>query len=209
MDVGGTTYLQEFARFGYGGSSDGGTLQLTGHERDHSSVGDGSAHLPDYFHARYYDPRRGRFLSIDRLVGTLSLPQSLNRYAYVANTPLYMIDPSGLCGTRRGEEICPGTNIITMRGSAADDPVAALNAHYAILAQLHAEDVNRSRRAGYDTYRQTRLERFANELFAKIEDELAYPCGHHGPNFRCGIVQIGDLVTAEMPWWAPAAMKRA
>jgi RHS repeat-associated protein len=45
--------------------------------------------------ARYYDPRRGRFMSPYPLGGTVGNPQSLNRYAYVVNDPENLTDPSG------------------------------------------------------------------------------------------------------------------
>jgi RHS repeat-associated protein len=50
----------------------------------------------DYAFARYYDSRLGRFLSPDPYLGALSNPQTLNRYAYVANNPLNITDPTGL-----------------------------------------------------------------------------------------------------------------
>ncbi|WP_026371041.1 RHS repeat-associated core domain-containing protein [Kallotenue papyrolyticum] len=86
-------------------------LNYTGQRRD------GTGLL--YYHARYYDPALGRFLSADTIVpgsGALTLwpsdataaplfgqqnvpgpqnPQTLNRYAYVINNPLNNIDPSG------------------------------------------------------------------------------------------------------------------
>ena len=48
-----------------------------------------------YYHARYYDPTLGRFISPDRLVPEPGDPQSLNRYAYVHNNPLKYTDPTG------------------------------------------------------------------------------------------------------------------
>jgi len=45
--------------------------------------------------ARYYDPDLGRFLSLDPRLGSLSMPQTLNRYAYCANNPLNRVDPTG------------------------------------------------------------------------------------------------------------------
>ena len=50
--------------------------------------------LYDY-HARYYHPALGRFISADTLVPSPGDPQSLNRYAYVRNNPLKYTDPSG------------------------------------------------------------------------------------------------------------------
>jgi RHS repeat-associated protein len=75
-----------------------------------------------YYHARYYDPALGRFLSADSIVpgaGQLTAaphdataqaawaaggggpgdPQDLNRYAYARNNPLRYTDPDGHCGT--------------------------------------------------------------------------------------------------------------
>jgi RHS repeat-associated protein len=53
---------------------------------------------------RVYNPRLYRWLSPDPLAGDITNPQSLNRYAYVMNNPMNMIDPLGLegeCGPGR------------------------------------------------------------------------------------------------------------
>jgi RHS repeat-associated protein len=47
------------------------------------------------FNARFYDPAVGRFLSADTIVPRPSDPQSLNRYAFVRNSPLVRVDPTG------------------------------------------------------------------------------------------------------------------
>ncbi|MFZ0304507.1 MAG: RHS repeat-associated core domain-containing protein [Terracidiphilus sp.] len=61
----------------------------TGKERDAESGN-------DYFGARYYASSMGRFMSPDDGTGVrLTNPQSLNRYAYVFNNPLMLIDPTG------------------------------------------------------------------------------------------------------------------
>jgi HNH/ENDO VII superfamily nuclease len=44
---------------------------------------------------RIYDPLLGRFLSADRLVDNLADLQSYNRFSYVGNHPLTLVDPSG------------------------------------------------------------------------------------------------------------------
>lgn len=49
-----------------------------------------------YAHARYYNPRLGRFMSTDPLSGSTQYPQTQNRYAYVTNAPSCFTDPSGL-----------------------------------------------------------------------------------------------------------------
>ena len=90
--------VQEFAPFGAGGTSDGGALQFTAHERDAANLAAGAVGIPDYFHARYYDADWGRFLSVDPIVDiktNLRNPQGWNRYAYVRNNPLRFVDPTG------------------------------------------------------------------------------------------------------------------
>jgi RHS repeat-associated protein len=48
-----------------------------------------------FYHARYYDPQLGRFVSPDPIVQDPTDPQTLNRYAYVRNNPVNLVDPSG------------------------------------------------------------------------------------------------------------------
>ena len=45
--------------------------------------------------ARYYDPVTARFLSNDPVWFTPGTPQMFNRYAYVLNDPVNMVDPNG------------------------------------------------------------------------------------------------------------------
>jgi RHS repeat-associated protein len=47
------------------------------------------------FPAREYSPVLGRFVSADTIVPRPGDPQSLNRYAYVSNSPVIRVDPSG------------------------------------------------------------------------------------------------------------------
>ena len=46
---------------------------------------------------RYYVSNQGRWLTPDPLVGDVTNPQSLNRYAYVLNRPTTLTDPTGRC----------------------------------------------------------------------------------------------------------------
>jgi RHS repeat-associated protein len=48
-----------------------------------------------YLGARYYDAQTGRFISPDSIIPDIENPQSLNRYSYVLNNPLTLIDPTG------------------------------------------------------------------------------------------------------------------
>jgi RHS repeat-associated protein len=63
--------------------------QFTSYERDNESGN-------DYAMARYYVNRLGRYISPDLVAGSVANPQSLNRYIYAANQPLYLTDPLGL-----------------------------------------------------------------------------------------------------------------
>ena len=65
------------------------TLKFTGHERDLEADG------LDYMHARHCGPQIGRFTSADPIVGNPEEPQSWNRYAYVRNNPIKLLDPDG------------------------------------------------------------------------------------------------------------------
>lgn len=67
-------------------------LKFTGHTRDTGRNGGLSL---DYMHARYYSANAGRFLSVDPDLGKIQAPQSLNRYAYVRNSPANATDPTG------------------------------------------------------------------------------------------------------------------
>src|SRR6266498_431986 len=51
----------------------------------------------DYAEARYYGSAYGRFTSVDPAMGSArkSMPQSWNRYSYVLNRPLSLVDPTG------------------------------------------------------------------------------------------------------------------
>jgi RHS repeat-associated protein len=63
--------------------------KFTSYERDTESG-------LDYAMFRYDSTRIGRFTSPDPLAGSIGNPQSLNRYAYVLNDPVNLVDPLGL-----------------------------------------------------------------------------------------------------------------
>ena len=48
-----------------------------------------------YMNARYYVPEIGRFASADTIIPDQANPQAFNRFSYVRNNPLNLIDPSG------------------------------------------------------------------------------------------------------------------
>ena len=64
--------------------------KFTTYERDADSEGG-----LDYANARFDSTRIGRFMSLDPLAGIIGNPQSMNRYAYVMNDPINLVDPTG------------------------------------------------------------------------------------------------------------------
>jgi len=48
-----------------------------------------------YLFARYYDLSIGRFYALDPELGSLSMPQTTNRYMYCTNNPLIYTDSTG------------------------------------------------------------------------------------------------------------------
>ena len=48
-----------------------------------------------YLRARWYDQNNGRFNRLDPFIGNNSDPQSLHKYTYTHNDPIYGIDPTG------------------------------------------------------------------------------------------------------------------
>ncbi len=83
---------------GNGYQAEGVRQKFTGYERDTETN-------LDYAQARYYANLLGRFTSVDPLhaSGVITDPQSWNRYAYVGNRPLKIIDPSGLLWARHND----------------------------------------------------------------------------------------------------------
>ena len=76
---------------------------------------------------RNYASTQGRWLAPDSYMGSydLSNPQSMNRYAYVLNNPLSLVDPTGLdCGDSNGTDIgdVGGTGIEVGGGCNPPDP---------------------------------------------------------------------------------------
>ncbi len=69
-------------------------MKFTGHERDLASLA-GTGDDLDYMHARHESPVTGRFLSVDSHQGESTSPQSWNRYAYVRDSPLKLVDLIG------------------------------------------------------------------------------------------------------------------
>jgi len=77
----------------YGGDTQPPGITLTNYKYTDQEF-DPETALYNYV-ARLYDPVIGRFMTPDSIVPNPYDPQSLNRYAYARNNPLYYTDPSG------------------------------------------------------------------------------------------------------------------
>jgi RHS repeat-associated protein len=102
VGTGGDTLAQRFDAFGKRRNADwspdaAGVRATDSHflERGYT----GHEHLDNvrliHMNGRLQDPVLGTMLAPDPMLGSLLNPQSLNRYAYVANNPSSLIDPSG------------------------------------------------------------------------------------------------------------------
>jgi RHS repeat-associated protein len=83
--TGGRTTAQGYS------ASDGVRQKFTGYEADVETA-------LNFAQARYHSTAQGRFTSADptTLSVDIGAPQTLNRYSYVMNDPLNLIDPSGM-----------------------------------------------------------------------------------------------------------------
>ncbi len=70
-------------------------MKFTTYLRD-SGVGETSL---DYAVYRHYNSGHGRFMSVDLLGGHVTVPQTLNKFAYAYGDPINTIDPLGLDGS--------------------------------------------------------------------------------------------------------------
>ena len=101
--------------------------QFTGKERDvESSL--------DYFGARYYSARLGRFTGVDPLLnsGRPGAPQSWNRYSYSLNNPLTFTDPTGLYVCQGTKDECSGfkTTLESIRQTLEESSLDRKSAKY-------------------------------------------------------------------------------
>lgn len=96
---------------GLGYTTDNIRQQYTGYERDQESG-------LDYAQARYYNPKHGRFTSVDPLTASASIrnPQTFNRYSYVLNSPYKFTDPLGLAAQRSSGGLFCGAEFNSCRG---------------------------------------------------------------------------------------------
>jgi RHS repeat-associated protein len=95
---------------------------------------DAKASLMDYS-ARWYSPSVGRFTTPDTYEGNLSVPGTLNRYAYVGNNPVNYVDPTGHDSVSIGvsaTNVTVGQSVtVSASSSYYVAPYRALYIHYA------------------------------------------------------------------------------
>ena len=75
-----------------------------------------------YYRARYYEPTLGRFVSMD----PAGMPDGVNRYAYVGNDPVGMVDPSGMVATVRLWNTSADISGLFPNGTLSDVPTGGL-----------------------------------------------------------------------------------
>jgi len=83
--------------------------------------------------ARYYDPEVGRFLSLDQMELQIFNPMQLDRYAYVGNNPVNLIDP---LGTQSLRSYIATAFVGLQTAPAASQLAIALGASYAVASVL-------------------------------------------------------------------------
>ena len=96
--------------FAYGQPRVQGSVQYVNLSTDYRFTGQRSEEaalggLYDYG-GRFYWSAVGRFLSVDSVVPRPGDPQSLNRYSYVRNNPLRLVDPSGNTDCAANDDAC-------------------------------------------------------------------------------------------------------
>ena len=106
-------YGEEIPRTGYG--ADAVRKKFTGYERDSETD-------LDFAQARYQSSALGRFSSPDPIILNLKVsnPQGWNKYIYVLNNPLWLIDPTGLIWGRSGNKVQWFDNEDAMKGAGFD-----------------------------------------------------------------------------------------
>lgn len=105
FDPGGTVKAQsDYLPFGQPLTPSGNlpAQRFTGQERDSETT-------RDHFNARSLIVRAGRFGSVDPIQGSPGQPQSWNRYAYVHNNPLGLVDPTGMKADEKEDKECRTT----------------------------------------------------------------------------------------------------
>lgn len=71
-----------------------------------------------HMNGRVYDPRIGRFIQADPIVGSPDMSQNYNRYVYVFNNPLAYADPTGLDKADCGKSGCGSASSNSATGGA-------------------------------------------------------------------------------------------
>ena len=125
--------------------------RYTGKEKDDTGL--------YYYGARYYDDALGRFLAADSILPDVYDPQQLNRFAYVRNNPIKMVDPDGhfavlgllVSGAVSGA-IAAATDWgiqVAANLAATSEPHTADTLYQAMVTDVHWEEVAVSASIGF------------------------------------------------------------
>jgi RHS repeat-associated protein len=210
-----TLYYQEQENFGGQNLIRPEPMRFTSHERDY--LGHWNAYDEeqlDYMHARHYDPRTGRFLSVDPAMdiqSALHNPQTWNRYSYARNNPIGYVDPDGRAAQAAVGIVAQGAAIGALEGAAIQ---MAFNY---ILDQPLMQDVGREALVGagigavtagagvllkgaYDGFRITRAVRMAlnsADNAVRLEGQAAAALGRSVTDFQ-KVVKAGGKTVGEI-----------
>lgn len=121
MPMPGRTYNNDQYRFGYNGKENDNEVKGTGNSID--------------FGARMYDPRLGRWLSLDPLQAKYP---SLSPYGFVNNNPIYNIEVDGRYFTGNTASVKAVYAIVSQLASKGDERAIAFKA---VLEKMDASDV--------------------------------------------------------------------
>lgn len=132
-----------------------------------------------YLRARLYDPATGRFQSSDPFTGLLALPMTRNKYLYVLNDPLNLVDPTGL---EEEEANLPEFEAVQAAGEAVEaEETSLVPIKDEIVSEVIDEREYRLIQASRDTEPLGKL-----NINIKILKDL-------GKNYRDGIIRNAEL----------------
>ncbi len=148
--------------------------RFAGHMRDYLGVlGTENQDYLDYMHARYYDPHRGRFLSVDPVLGDPGDPQTWNRYVYARDNPLLYTDPTGeqivVTAERPLVRVVPVDRSLLTGRSVFDTTIV-----FGSLRDFFQwyGSIGREFRVGYENASDTVWDRFGRSVYDNPEDVL-------------------------------------
>ncbi len=176
--------------------------QFTGKERDPESS-------LDYFGARYYSARLGRFTGVDPANAGADplVPQGWNGYAYAINNPLAFIDPTGLSWRRTNEAVTWTDNACEDGDSNCFDTLAAAEGSgITVYGSNSKSDVMKYEVNEKSLIDARKLGEHNNSLFGVKEGLKAR---FVAPNVGAAIFNVANAFNIEFPGSSPLFLTNA